>query len=272
MISSSPILDVAIVEGSPPTVRLTGQVDFRNRQQVSDVFDFLLADGECTIRADLSGVSYVDSSGLSILVKYAAEAMKSGGAVELVGISPQVARVVTLCGAAAFFKSSIPDVPVCSDDHTMPSRNFWHVSDFHIPARPESAAMARNRVANVLNSLPFSRAESTDILLAVGEALANAIKHGCGYCADKSVSVRCVAGPSRLSIDITDPGPGFDPDRVAPPIPSSLAEGGMGIYMMRSLMDEVSFAFEGRTNVRLVKHIGAPARDSADLLEALVEA
>ena len=244
MISPSPILDVAIMEGPPPTVRLIGQIDFRNRLRVSDVFDGLLADGDCDIRADLSGVSFIDSSGLSTLVRCATDAMERGGAIELIGISPQAARVVTLCGAAAFFRSNIPDMPVCSEfDGAMPSRNFWHVSDFHIPARPESAAMARNRIADVLTSLPFSRAESTDILLAVGEALANAIKHGCNYCADKNVSVRCVAGPARLSIDITDPGPGFDPEQVAKPVPNSLAEGGMGIFMMRSLVDEVSFAF-----------------------------
>lgn len=266
-------LDVAVMVGSPPTVWLAGQVDFQNRQRVSEVFDNLLASGECVVRADLSEISYMDSSGLSALVKCATSALERGGAIELVGVSAQVGRILTTCGAAVFFKSNIADVPVCSEvDLASATDNFWHVSDFQVPARPESATMARGRVAEVLHSLPLGRDESMDILIAVGEALTNAIKHGCGCCPDKQVSIRCVAGPSHLSIDVADPGPGFDPEEVPTPMPGSLVGGGMGIYMMRELMDEVSYAFNGQTSVRLVKNMGVSLQESAQQFETLVEA
>ena len=49
------------------------------------------------------------------------------------------------------------------------------------------------------------------------------------------------------------------------PSPQRLSEGGMGIYMMRQIMDEVSFCFDGGTTVRLVKYIKCvPADDKAN--------
>jgi serine/threonine-protein kinase RsbW len=51
-----------------------------------------------------------------------------------------------------------------------------------------------------------------------------------------------------------DRGPGFDPLSVPIPVAEQLREGGMGIFFMRTLMDEVSFdCCHGGTNVRLVK-------------------
>lgn len=112
---------------------------------------------------------------------------------------------------------------------------------------------------HVVESMPFSRSEAQDILIAVGEAIANAIRHGCLCNSELRISIKCIAGPHRLSIDITDPGAGFLPDAVPEHKPDSLLEGGMGIYMMRLLVDEVTFKFDGTTTVRLVKNVSTPA-------------
>ena len=129
------------------------------------------------------------------------------------------------------------------------------MADFRLPAEPDAAAVARSRVADIVRSLPMGLNEEQDVLIAVGEALTNAIKHGCGCDPAKHISVRCVAGPMRLAIDVSDLGPGFDPESVGAPSPDSLKEGGMGIHMMRQIMDDVSFTFDGGTTVRLVKRI-----------------
>ena len=69
------------------------------------------------------------------------------------------------------------------------------------------------------------------------------------------ISVKCVAGPGRLAIDIVDPGGGFNPEEVGKAPVGVPLEGGMGIYMMRQLVDEVSFSFADSTVTRLVKYI-----------------
>ena len=257
-------LDVAVQDSSPPVVRVAGQADFHNRHQLHDILERLIDDGHTRVSVDLSNLDYIDTSAISTLVTCAMKMAEAGGKIGLAGVSSQVSRAMTLCGVAAFFASVPGDVPTWHENgHRAPSENFWHVSDFAVPASPDSAVLARGRVACMLRSLPIGLPESEDVMLAVGEAIANAIKHGCGCDPSLRISVRCVAGPGRLTIEVIDPGPGFDPEKVAAGSRRSLAEGGMGIYMMRLLMDEVSFAFEGSTMTRLVKYLPKPAGERA---------
>jgi serine/threonine-protein kinase RsbW len=66
--------------------------------------------------------------------------------------------------------------------------------------------------------------------------------------------VRCTldAGP-RLSIDITDCGVPFDPLLVPPPAlsedPSERAGGGLGIFLLRSMVDEMAYRREQNLNI-----------------------
>jgi serine/threonine-protein kinase RsbW len=231
---------------------------------MSEAFERCLKAGHRTIKADLSEVHYIDSSGLSTLVRCAAKAIEKEASVELVGVSEQVSRVLILCGAAVYFRSVVEDLPVSGDpEPAAVDQGFWQVSDFSVPACPETAAMARCRVEDVVKSMPFTRREAQDILIAVGEAIANAIRHGCLCNPEHRIAVKCVAGPRRLSIDITDPGAGFLPEIVPDHKPDSLIEGGMGIYMMRQLVDEVLFKFDGSTTVRLVKHVNETTGEEA---------
>ena len=256
MSKSATVLSVEVHAGSQPIVKISGQADFHNQHQISEAFEELFNKKKYIIQTDLEDLHYIDSSALSTLIKCADQANKAGGRIELISISKQVSRVLTLCGAAMFFKADIRDVPVSNDDgRVLPSENFWHVSNFCFQASPGAITFARKRVAEVIRSLPLSSSDCHDTLVAVGEALANAIKHGCGCDPQLRITVKCVAGPNRLAIDITDPGKGFHPDNVPPPSPKTLIEGGMGIYIMRELMDEVSFSFDGNTTVRLVKYI-----------------
>jgi len=259
MADSGSRLVVAVHPSDPPTLKLSGEADFHNRHRIQEEFDELLSLGHRRVRADLTDLIYVDSSGISALVCCAAKAAGLGGSIELTGASRQVSRVLNLCGAAAFFESAIDEVPVCRESGSdPPSERYWRVCDFSFAATSEAAAAARGRVASVVRSVPLSLSEREDVLLAVGEALANAIKHGCAGDSGLRIQVKCVAGPHRLVIHVVDPGPGFDPQNVQASLPRRLSEGGMGIHMMRRLMDEVSFAFDGGTVVRLVKNIPCP--------------
>jgi serine/threonine-protein kinase RsbW len=90
------------------------------------------------------------------------------------------------------------------------------------------------------------------IVLAVREALSNAIFHGNHCDPEKAVGI-CVAvnETSDLIIIIRDSGSGFDPSRVPNPTvgDSVLAAHGRGIFLIRQFMDQVEFRFDQGTEV-----------------------
>lgn len=256
------LLKLSIVRDGPSDLAMAGQADFHSKQRIHDAFDELLAEGCLLVRADLTDLHYADTSAVAALVSCAMKYAEAGGQIELAGASRPVSRVLNLSGAAAFFASATDRVPVGEGRvPTAPSENYWHATEFSLPASPESAAVARARIARLVRALPLGLDECDDVVVAVGEALANAIRHGCGGNTQMQITVKCVAGPRRLAIEIADPGAGFSPDSVPSPSPRSLIQGGMGIYMMRKLMDEVSFSFGDSTIVRLVKYI--PSTDAS---------
>lgn len=128
-----------------------------------------------------------------------------------------------------------------------------------LPCIPESVSLVRAGVARVVGDAPFTPTEIDDIILAVGEAAANAVRHGLRYGEESAIRVCCCADSFGVCIEITDRGDGFDPERLRAPSLGSYAEGGMGIYLMRRVMDEVSYTFDSRgTTVRLVKKAHVP--------------
>ena len=96
----------------------------------------------------------------------------------------------------------------------------------------------------------------TDIEMALREALANAVIHGNGDNSCKSVYVTCRCYmDGEVAITVRDEGKGFDSSTVPDPtFPENLLfTHGRGIYLMKTLMDEVSFE-EGGAVVRMRKN------------------
>jgi anti-sigma regulatory factor (Ser/Thr protein kinase) len=85
----------------------------------------------------------------------------------------------------------------------------------------------------------------TAFLIAMREALVNAVTHGNRHDTSRKVYVQYVCEPDdSLSIVIRDEGAGFDPSSV--PIPKDLGEDRRrGIHLMASCMDEVQFRRSG---------------------------
>jgi serine/threonine-protein kinase RsbW len=114
--------------------------------------------------------------------------------------------------------------------------------------------------------LYFRRADGSeiDIEMALREALANAVIHGNGDDSCKSVNITCRCYmDGEISITVRDQGRGFDSNAVPDPTfrENLLFTHGRGIYLMKTLMDEVSFE-EGGSVVRMQKNsnLGATAQ------------
>jgi len=113
----------------------------------------------------------------------------------------------------------------------------------------------RERIRQAAETLPFSLDEIEDISVAFIEAVSNAFRHGRPSDGEGCVSFSVFRRNGSFCISIADCGPGFDPDSIPEPDPEDLPESGMGLFLMRRLMDDVVFRFHNGTTVELVKHI-----------------
>lgn len=128
--------------------------------------------------------------------------------------------------------------------------------DRSIPADSEAVATVVDAISETLAQLEVPEQKRFEIALAVQEALANAIVHGCGN--DPSKQVRCslkTDALGRIVIIVTDPGPGFSPEVLADPKrrENLHADHGRGVYLIRQLMDEVHFE-RGGNEIRMWKY------------------
>ncbi len=87
-----------------------------------------------------------------------------------------------------------------------------------------------------------------NILIAVTEAINNAIQHGNKLDPEKKISLEFMGEEQRLIFAIEDQGDGFDFNNVPDPTePENLEKpNGRGIFLMRNLADEVAFEKQGR--------------------------
>jgi len=100
------------------------------------------------------------------------------------------------------------------------------------------------RVTTLARELHCDEGKDMEIGLALQEALANAIVHGCQGDASKTVTCRVeFPQPAEMLIVVRDSGPGFEPKEVPDPLsPEGLQSNhGRGIRLIRGLMDEAHY-------------------------------
>jgi serine/threonine-protein kinase RsbW len=125
-----------------------------------------------------------------------------------------------------------------------------------IPAKPEYITLVRLALSGFSRLRPLSEEVLGDLKLAVTEACTNSVRHGYEN-GEGTVEVLYELRPDRFVVEVSDDGPGFDAsgDRSTE---DNLAEGGLGIAIIRALSDE--FEAGERTNgrgskLRFVKHL-----------------
>jgi anti-anti-sigma factor len=248
-------------------VRLSGDVDLAVVPVIEGEIAGLLSSGLCNLVLDLSEVKYADSSALGLLVWLDRELDGTDGKVVLVGADRNVTRILEMSGLISVAESirtgdSVEDALGGLEVVPSDAEPLW-VEEFSIMAEVGALAQARDRVYALLEPLHFSTAALFDIKVALGEALANAVRHGSPEDTGASIQVSVSALDDRVAIAITDAGGGFDGRH---DVSDDLyASGGRGIMFMRALMDHVAFSpsENGGTVVTLVKHRSVPQDASA---------
>ncbi|MDZ7261944.1 MAG: ATP-binding protein [candidate division KSB1 bacterium] len=129
-----------------------------------------------------------------------------------------------------------------------------------IPSQTDNLELIREFVAKVATKVGFKEEDVHKIELAVDEACANVIKHAYEKDTKQPIDIIIKIDYQKLTVIITDKGKGFDPKSLKlPDMREYLAEmrvGGLGIYLMKTLMDEVDFNITpGVSNqVKMVKY------------------
>lgn len=127
--------------------------------------------------------------------------------------------------------------------------------DTIVDGHPGAVSPVADRVMDMVREMGCVEGKEVEVEMALREALANAVVHGCKGDPDKKVECCVACDESRgLLIIIRDPGKGFDPEAIPSPVVGQniFSAHGRGIYLINQLMDEVYFT-RGGTEIHMIK-------------------
>ena len=130
-----------------------------------------------------------------------------------------------------------------------------------IPSITENLKMIREFVLKIAAKTGFNEETQEQIALAVDEACTNVIKHAHHHDARRLMDIQIQTDINKMKIIITDKGRGFDITKLKDPdVEKYIKEsrhGGLGIYLIKTLMDEVDYEFKPgvKNQVQLTKYL-----------------
>jgi serine/threonine-protein kinase RsbW len=248
-------------------ISLTGEIVDRMEQAViSDLVTEKLDEGERAFVLDMSGVPYISSLGIAVLVTTHVKVDRAGGQLRLVNPRPRVAQVLDMTKVSEVFQSytSIDEALTLDwpPDAGEPKRErspqacVGKRMTFELPSTPDSVNRVGAMLADFFDKQDLSEEVAFDVKLAVQEAVVNAAEHGNEYDESKTVCVCCEATGGAIKVTVADEGPGFDPCCVPDPtLPENiLRESGRGVFLMRKLCDEVCYSNKAN-KVTIIKYL-----------------
>jgi len=134
--------------------------------------------------------------------------------------------------------------------------SYW----LRIPSQTDNLELIRTFVSGIARKAGFRDDDVSKIELSVDEACTNVIEHAYRHDAHQNIDIAIQIDYKKFTVVVTDRGKAFDfRDIRLPDMDSYLAElrvGGLGIYLIKTLMDEVEYHSEpGKKNeVRMVKY------------------
>jgi serine phosphatase RsbU (regulator of sigma subunit)/anti-sigma regulatory factor (Ser/Thr protein kinase) len=133
------------------------------------------------------------------------------------------------------------------------------VRELVLPNEPARISEVRHFVAAFLADLRVPVDVSSEVQLAVGEAVANACRHGRNPSGRSELRVRCALEGRTVEVTVADDGPGYVPPAESYELPDRFASGGRGLFLMKAMMDDVEVeATDDGTVVTLLKEVRGP--------------
>lgn len=127
---------------------------------------------------------------------------------------------------------------------------------FSVPGKAEYVGTVRLAVSSLANCAGFDIEAVEDIKVAVSEACTNVVCH-CKANLEGVYEVACEVGDGRMTISVVDQAGGYDITKYKRPATETPKEGGLGIFIIKALMDEVDIFSElgTGTSIKMVKYL-----------------
>ncbi len=189
---------------------------------------------------EMSRVSYLDSSGLGMLLNLKERMEKRGGELILVGLSEYAKKLLSLTHLDKAFKQfeAMDDLLMSSG----PVSDEIQEGKMEIPSDLEYVQEVSRRIISILQKYKLPETILMDMRLLVEEMVINGIRHGNKFASENFVLIEYRATPASIELTVRDEGEGFDYNNVE----------GKGLKLIKSIADEVEFS-RGGSQIRIVK-------------------
>lgn len=130
-----------------------------------------------------------------------------------------------------------------------------------INGSPEALALIRRVIAACVQHLNLGAAILNDIKLATTEACTNVIKHAYKFDETLSFELEIRTSEELFIVEVYYDDPEFIPDEIPVPNLKEIKEGGLGVFIIRNIMDMVDYETNpdsGRVRLQMVKKLNFP--------------
>lgn len=135
--------------------------------------------------------------------------------------------------------------------------------ELQVRSEPRLLSVVRAMIAGYMQQHGFCQDKTSEIVLAVDEACANAIRHSYEGKPDRYLSLALRTNGAAVEVELHDDGWPAPPEKTGkrelkPPSPDKLVPGGLGVQLMHRVFDEVSFTPGEKTGNCVVMRLKKP--------------
>lgn len=139
---------------------------------------------------------------------------------------------------------------------------------FRVPASVKNLGMVREKVRDCTQRAGVEEKTISQIVLAVDEAVTNVIRHSYGNDGTSEVEIEVTVGDGKIQLAIRDRAEEFDPTgHPDPDIAAHVKAGrksGLGIFLMRKVMDDIQHCAVNGWNNELLLTKNIPSEGGED--------
>lgn len=130
--------------------------------------------------------------------------------------------------------------------------------ELNLPSDPRFLCVLRATVGKICQLAGFEQTDGSKIVLAVDEACSNVIKHAYKGRQDKKIFLKFVMNESGIQINILDFGISAEMDSIKPRSLKDIRPGGLGVHLIRSVMDNVEYKPDSEKGNQLILNKSIP--------------
>jgi len=240
-------------------LRPGGSIDASTFTVLAGEVDAALLKSPRLIVFDLVRVDYVSSAGIGVILSAEKALKKTGGKALVANPKPSIKKVFDVVQAlpsdqvlvsAAELDAYLAELPQLAAKGREPGLK---AGEFHIANRMAELDGLAAGLRTYCLAVGMSEDDAAEVRLVIEEAVTNTIRHGYRDDNPHEIILRAAADGGRLTLEIEDDAAAFDPlARTLPDLTLPVEEkpiGGLGILLVRTLMDNVEYQRVGNRNL-----------------------